>query len=215
MRIVLDAGHGANTPGKRTPKFSDGTFMHEHEFNNAVVKKLKPMLEKYFEILVVSDDVADVPMSERVKKERQFKANLFLSVHANALTGNFETSKGKGIESFYNKGSVKGEAYCKIIHAGLIKDTGLHDRTAKSAPGPLYPTSLYMLKNTYAPAVLVECGFMDNLKEAELLRSDDYRNKVAKSLYNSICKIFNIEEVDYKKLYEEASEKLRRIGEIL
>jgi N-acetylmuramoyl-L-alanine amidase len=61
--IALDNGHGLNTPGKRTPKFKDGTkstytkkdFMHEWEFNRGVVKRMKPLLErKGFQVIEVS-----------------------------------------------------------------------------------------------------------------------------------------------------------------
>lgn len=194
-RIALDAGHGPNTPGKRTPKFEDGTFMHEHEFNDAVVQKLYKKLKPYFEVVICSSSTEDVELYDRVQIERKFDADLFLSVHANALSNTW--GNPKGIESFYNSGSIKGEIYAKVFQSNLIKDTGLYDRKAKAAPGPYYPTRLYVLKNTYAPAILVECGFMDNKEEAKLLMSDEYRELISESLFNSICNIFNI-EVGYK-----------------
>ena len=197
FNIVLDAGHGPKTAGKRTPKFEDGTFMHEHEFNDAVVQKLKNKLNNSgkFDVTVVSSSNYDVPLAQRVRLERLIKTDLFLSVHANALNNYW--GNPKGIESFYNKGSIKGKQYCELIQDGLIEDTGLYNRKAKSAPGPYYSHSLYVLKNTYGPAVLVECGFMDNKEEAKLLLSDKYRETIAKSLFNSVCKIFkvNIEEM--------------------
>lgn len=202
IKIVLGAGHGPNTAGKRTPLFEDGTFMHEHEFNNSVIHKLKSKLNKSdeFSVTIVSSDVEDISLKKRVDREYQIKADLFLSVHANALSSHWGSPKG--IESFYNQGSVKGEKYCKVIQDNLIKYTGLVNRGAKSAPGPQYGHSLYVLKHTYGPAVLVECGFMDNKSEAELLMSDGYRELVAESLLNSICSIFNvtIEEIQGYKI---------------
>ena len=84
IKIVLDAGHGPDTWGKRTPKFADGTFMHEHEFNNSVVNKLKLLLDEYgdFETTIVSSDSYDVSLYDRVAKESNIRSNLFLSVHA-------------------------------------------------------------------------------------------------------------------------------------
>ena len=190
--IVLDAGHGPNTPGKRTPLFSDGTHMKEYEFNSSVVKKLKSMLEFDFNVVITSSDKTDITLSQRVAIEKKSNADLFLSVHANALTGRWGPQNG--IETFYNSGSLLGEKYANVIQNGLIKDTGLKNRGAKSAPGPQYASSLYVLKNTIAPAVLVECGFMDNLEEAKLLKSEQYRQLVAESLYNSILEIFGVEK---------------------
>jgi len=186
IKIVLDAGHGPNTPGKRTPMFENGTFMHEHEFNDAVVQKLKSKLElnDSFTVTVVSSSTEDVPLETRVAREKQVRADLFLSVHANALTGMWGSQNG--IESYSNIGSVKGAKYCKVIQDGLIASTGLRNRGCKTS-------SFYVLKNTYGPAVLIECGFMDNKEEAKLLMSDAYRETIAEGLYNSICAIFNVE----------------------
>jgi len=196
IKIVLDAGHGPNTPGKRTPKFENGTFMHEHEFNDSVVNKLNIKLldNGKFDVTIVSSSIIDVPLEDRVSIEKSIKSDLFLSVHANALNSYWGTPKG--IESFYNSTSTLGPKYCEIIQNNLISDTGLYNRGAKSAPGPQYPTSLYVLKNTYGPAVLVECGFMDNKEEARLLTSEEYREKVATSLFKSVCNIFKIEVVE-------------------
>ena len=135
IKIVLDAGHGPDTPGKRTPKFDDGSFMHEHEFNNAVVQKLKGKLNAVgeFAVTVVSSQTEDVPLANRVALEREIKADLFLSVHANALNNYW--GNPKGIESFYNKGSYNGEQYCNLIQDNLIEATGMVNRGAKSAPG--------------------------------------------------------------------------------
>ena len=190
----MDAGHGPHTAGKRTPKFKDGTFMHEHEFNSAVVKLLKDKLTSTgnFSVAVTSSDSIDVPLTRRVELEKSIRSDLFISVHANALSNVWGSPRG--IESFYNNGSVKGKQYCNVIQDGLIDSTGLVDRGAKSAPGPKYPTSLYVLKHTYGPAVLIECGFMDNVEEALLLMNDNYRKLIANSLFRSICKIFKVEE---------------------
>jgi N-acetylmuramoyl-L-alanine amidase len=216
-KIALSAGHGPHTKGKRTPLFEDGTFMHEHEFNNSVVNKLYGLLlhVKDFNVTIVSDTLTDVPLSQRVYREQQIVSDLFLAVHANAIEGKWNDVNG--IESFYNNGSTKGRKYCGIFQANLIEDTGLHNRGAKSAPGPQYNHSLYVLKNTYGPAVLVECGFMDNKGEAIKLMSDEYRDIVAESLFRSTCQVFNIkiEKVDYKRMYFLAKAKLDKIMEVL
>jgi len=198
IKIVLDAGHGPDTPGKRTPKFEDGTFMHEHEFNNSVVKKLKDKLNSVgkFNVTVVSSEYRDVPLAERVSLEREVKADLFLSVHANALTGAWGTQNG--LESYSNVGSVIGAEYCKTIQNNLVAATGLRNRGAKTS-------SFYVLKNTYGPAVLVECGFMDNKEEAKLLMSYEYRELIAESLFKSICSIFDV-EVDKPDVVEHWAE---------
>ena len=210
--IALDAGHGPNTAGKRTPMFDDGTFMHEYDFNNAVLKLLRARLSENgnFEVDVCSADGYDKLLSDRVKTEKFSDADLFLSIHANAMTG--EWGNAKGIETFWNKGSSKGEKFAKIFQNNLVSDTGLYNRNAKSAPGPYYPTSLYVLRNTYAPAVLIECGFMDNKVEASKLITSEYRTLCSESLYKSILEIFNVTDtLDYKSLYEAQKQENKRL----
>lgn len=206
IKIVLDAGHGPETAGKRTPKFDDGTFMHEHEFNHSVVQNLKDKLNKTgkFSVVVTSSATRDVPLEERVSVEREIKADLFLSVHANALTGTWGSQNG--IESYSNKGSTKGAKYCKVIQNDLINATGLKNRGCKTS-------SFYVLKYTYGPAVLVECGFMDNKEEAKLLMSEEYREKVATSLFKSICSIFNVvvEEIKGYKIINAPTANLEQM----
>lgn len=200
IKVVLDAGHGPKTAGKRTPKFEDGTFMHEHEFNSSVVGKLKNKLIENgsFNVTVSSSDYRDVPLSERVERERNINSDLFLSVHANALNGVWGSQNG--IESYSNIGSTTGGKYCEIIQEGLLSATGLTDRGCKTS-------SFYVLKNTYGPAVLVECGFMDNKEEARLLISDEYREKIAASLFESICTIFDVEVAEEPTEPEHWAEK--------
>jgi N-acetylmuramoyl-L-alanine amidase len=67
-----------------------------------------------------------------------------------------------------------------------VKATGLSDRGVKDG------SDLYMVSKTKANACLVECGFMSNHNEATLLKSDDYRTKVANALVNAIASYFNL-----------------------
>jgi len=206
IKIVLDAGHGPDTAGKRTPKFENGSFMHEHEFNNAVVQRLKNKLNTVgkYSVTVVSSKTKDIPLSQRVTLERTINSDLFLSVHANALTGVWGSQHG--IESYSNIGSTKGAKYCKVIQNGLINSTKLTNRGCKTS-------SFYVLKNTYGPAVLVECGFMDNKEESKLLMSENYRELIACSLFKSINEIFNIniDEVEGFKIIGEPTTTIKQM----
>lgn len=194
-KIILDAGHGMRTAGKRTPNFTDGTkssltgksFMHEFEFNKKVVLYLKEELERNgFEVetTLPSNDNVDVSLSHRVSIANRAQADLFASIHANALTGNWE-SKGHGIETFsYKSGS--SVTFADLVQKEMIAASGLKNRGRKDG------SKYYVIKYTNAPAILVECGFMDNLKEAKLLLSDSYRRLAAKAIAKGICKGFGV-----------------------
>ena len=50
--------------------------------------------------------------------------------------------------------------------------------------------SYYILKRTVSPTVIVECGFLSNPKEAELLQKESYQKKIVQGIYNGIVQYF-------------------------
>jgi N-acetylmuramoyl-L-alanine amidase len=191
--IALSDGHGMLTAGKRTPEFTDGTisqetkkrFMHENEFNRAVVKYLDEHLRRIgFKTLLVAPTDADTPLSTRTNLADARDADIYLSIHANALLGKW--GNAKGIETFYFIGSKEGERLARIVHKELIKGTKLADRGLKSG------NHLWEVRKPEMPAVLVECGFMDNLSEAKLLLSDAYRKECAEEIARGVCAYYDV-----------------------
>ncbi len=190
ITIAIDDGHGVETAGKRTPLFANGKFMHENEFNNAVAQLVKINLERCgFKTIMVAPSDKDIPLAERTAAANSAKADFYISIHANAMTGSW--GEASGIETYHYPGSTKGQAAAEIIHKQLIKGTPLKDRCVKSA-------KFYVLKYTNMPAVLVECGFMDNLKEATLLLSGAYRKECADEISKGICEYFKVAWVEEK-----------------
>ena len=191
FKITLSPGHGLNTPGKRSP---DG--MHEWEFNSSVVSKMIDLLSHYKEVAVKRlDDPTgkiDIPLSKRVETSNNWGANFHLDVHANAA-GNGGWCDAHGIESFSYGLSGKSYEIAKVLQKHLISETGLTDR------GVLNGDWLYMVRNTKAPACLVECGFMTNKTEAALLKSDSYRSRIAGALVDAIAEVFKLVKVPPKE----------------
>ena len=191
--IALDNGHGIHTPGKRTPKWTDGTvslytkkdFMHEWEFNRGVVKRLKPLLEKNgFDVLEVSPTDKDTGLMKRVKLANEANADIFVSVHANAL-GNVWNELVGGIETL-TSGKGNGLKLGQILQKHLVWATGLRDRGLKDGKW------LAVVKYTRMPSALVECGFMDSPSEAKMLNMSEYRMLCAKALAEGICEYFGV-----------------------
>jgi N-acetylmuramoyl-L-alanine amidase len=187
--IALDDGHGMHTSGKRTPTLpagvvsETGNFMHENEFNRAVVKYLVQELKRCgFRTLEVAPGDDDVPLSTRVNKANAAGAHFYLSVHANAIKGAF--GEWGGIETFTHYSYANSTAAGKILHKHLLGGTKLRDRGLKNGDW------LYVVRKTNMAAVLVECGFMDNLYEAKLLLSDAYRRECARELAQGLCEIY-------------------------
>ena len=186
--IALDDGHGMETAGKRTPKLSDGTFMHENEFNSAVVTYCAKVLEACgMDVLFTAPTDVDVPLSTRVQLANVKGADIFVSVHANANTGKWNNANG--VETYYYASSKEGKKLANAVHSQLIKGTKQTDRGIKTQ-------TYYVLKNTKMPAILVEAGFMDNKTEAELLKSDTFRRECANEIAHGICDYYGTQFID-------------------
>lgn len=184
--IAVDAGHGMDTAGKRTTTFPDGTIMKENEFNRATAKFLVEALERNgFKTLLTAPEITDTPLQTRVKRANKAKADAFICIHANAYDNKWNDANG--IESWiYNKSGNKTMKLAEDIQKELIAITKRKDRGIKKS------SDLYVLRYTNMIAVLVECGFLTNLEEATLLRSENYRKKCAEAICKGICKYYNV-----------------------
>lgn len=194
--IAIDDGHGLETAGKRTP-FLPGTkqFMHENEFNSVTAGYLKANLERCgFRTLMVAPGDADTPLKVRSGTANNAKTDFYIAVHANASKGIW--GLWGGIDTFYYPGSVEGKKAATIIHKYLVQGTVLKNRGVKEE-------NFHVLRETHMTSVLVECGFMDNLKEAKLLMSDVYRRECAEEICKGICEYFGVAYASEKPAIEE------------
>lgn len=168
-KICIDPGHAKNTAGKRSP---DGTLM-EYEFNRDVAKRLKVHLERHGITVFYSCDIEapdDTPLAYRTAKANREKSDLYISIHANAGTGGWDSANGW--EAYYYAGSTKGRMLADSIRKESIALLGLKDRGIKT-------NSMYVTSHTNMPAVLIEHGFYTNKTECELLKTVDFREKCA------------------------------------
>ncbi len=190
--IVIDAGHGGFDPGKIGV---NGAL--EKDINLAIALQLRNLLKAdgYEVVMVRESDCGlyqetdsnkkSTDMRNRVKLIEEIKPLLAVSIHQNSFT----QESSHGAQVFYYDGSVEGEKLAKIMQQ-TIKDViadGNH-RVEKSN------TSYYMLKKSTCPLIIVECGFLSNSKEANLLITDDYQKKMASAIKQGIDNYLSIEE---------------------
>jgi N-acetylmuramoyl-L-alanine amidase len=183
VKIAIDAGHGPETPGKRSP---DGT-LREYHFNAPTARYVADMLLHDYEgveILLTFEDSRDVPLKERTDKANAWGAELLISIHANAADEGW--SSAEGIETFvYLTRPAPAVALANAVQRRLIRATSLTDRGVKS-------DNLHMVRESRATAILVECGFMTNRQEAELLKTDVYRRKCAAAIVAGIAETYGL-----------------------
>jgi N-acetylmuramoyl-L-alanine amidase len=113
-------------------------------------------------------------LAARVNDANNWGADYFISLHSNAS----DLAATTGSEAFaYSTGSA-GFALGEDIVAGLAATTGLPDRGTFTRP------SLYVLKRTDMPAVLVELGFITNPRDARLM--NEQPELFARGVYDGI-----------------------------
>lgn len=177
--ILLDAGHGIDTPGKRSPIWDDYEQLFEWEFNRDLARLIASECEALdIDVVRVVTESYDVPLSERCKRinalARERDCILF-SIHANA-------GGGTGFEVFTTKGETGADAIATGLIAQLEKDfPEIKMRKDFSDGDPDKEADFYILKHTICPAVLVENLFMDNESDCRLLLDGEFRANLALS----------------------------------
>lgn len=188
MIICLDAGHGMQTAGKRTPEYEDGSVILEAEQNYPVMFKTYEYLKHNgFELVMTNVDMNnDMPLSQRVTVANEAKADIFISIHKNAITGEWQNF-ASGIETFVHKKGYQAERLAQCAQKHLIQETGMVDRGVKEWE------SLYVTKYTTMPAILVELGFMDYRTEADQMKDPLWHARYARAMTRGICEYFEQE----------------------
>ena len=181
-KVILDAGHGYNTPGKRSPA-SMGTVVREWSMNNAVCGHIQEILKDYNVDVIRIDDVTgktDIPLSSRVAKTNAQRPDLFVSIHHNA-------GGGTGVETYWHTyGSVADKKVAQIIQDNLVKQTGMRNRGVKQASFAVLGC------NSSIPAVLVEGGFYDNHADFDYITTVKGQKAYAQAVADSIIQYLGL-----------------------
>ena len=127
LKIALNAGHGLYTAGKRCAKSLDSKETREWQLNSRICEYIAEQLKKYtgYELVRCDDTTGKIDRSalQRAKIANDFGADIYISIHHNALGKVFS---GSGIEAYvYTKVDNATEAWQKELYESVIKYTGL------------------------------------------------------------------------------------------
>ncbi|MGN1387373.1 MAG: N-acetylmuramoyl-L-alanine amidase [Bacillus sp. (in: firmicutes)] len=185
MKIVLDAGHGYETAGKRSP---DG--IREYEINRAIAIYTRDVLTAYQNVSVffTHSDKRDVPLQARTDQANSLKADCFISIHANAYGHGKTWNSANGIETFIHPNANRDAAtLADSVQKQLCISTGLRNRGVKQA-------NFHVLRETKMTSILVECGFMTNEEEMKLLKTETFRRACAEAIVKGITETYQLQE---------------------
>ena len=209
--VVLDAGHDAANLANRSP---DGAY-YEHEFCLDMAKRMGAHLRRCgVTVVETRPDGAAVSLAERCAIANDIKGlDLFVSLHSNAAGGS-GWSGARGWSAYvYGAGGERERAAGAIL--ARVRETGT---AVRSAP-IVYDPSLYVLKHTAAPAVLIEHAFHTNEADVENLKNADWRSAVAEAQARGITDYLGIvwvsqppQEPDEDEELEQAVDALAAAG---
>lgn len=189
--IVLDAGHGLPDQGAESAK-----GVTEANINLIITQKVQSLLEQSGckVILTRSDEngiyniesnsirekkVTDI--KNRVKIGNESSAHAFISIHLNKIP----QSKYYGWQTFFKPKDEKSEELAKSIQEEL--NSSIQRENKREA---LKISGKYIVEHVEIPITIIECGFLSNPEEEQLLQQDEYQNKLAWGIYNGIMDYF-------------------------
>jgi N-acetylmuramoyl-L-alanine amidase len=193
MKILIDNGHGENTPGKRSPKWADGSQLFEWEYTREIALRVFAELwKKGIDVERIVKENTDISLSERCRRANAIatkvgvKNCLLVSIHNNAATG---TARGWEIHTYLGKS--KSDEYATIFwnEAKSIFPAGTKMRGDWTDGDPDWDSNFAILRDTVCPAVLTENLFMDNEDDCRYLLSDEGKAVITKIHVQSILKI--------------------------
>jgi N-acetylmuramoyl-L-alanine amidase len=191
--IYIDPGHGGPDGG------AVGSDTLEKDISLSISLMIRDYLQEQGALVLLTReedvDLADENTSgysrrkaedlkKRVKLINESEADLFLSIHLNAIP----SSRWSGAQTFYNGRYIENENVAKFIQDELRRNLENTTRVAKPIDG------IYLLKNLEKPGALVEVGFLSNPQEEKLLTTKVYQEKVAASIYNGVLRYFSDEK---------------------
>lgn len=192
--VILDAGHGVNTHGKRSPKFDDGTVLMEGVNNRDIVERLKKAFDDnsidYFDCVASNDDISLKTRVDRANKLAKTKKCIYISIHSDAAGDGKTWHPASGMSVYTSKGQTKSDELAELL-INELKENFKNEvkwRTDNTDKDKDKEENFYVLKETSCPAILCEFGFHTNKEEAKLMLTPDFKNKIVLSVLYAVKK---------------------------
>ena len=189
LTIIIDPGHGGEDGGS-TSTYSK---LPEKAINLEISKSLNMLFKASgYQTIMTRNSDNDISENESTIRKRKISdmknrlkiANeetnaVLISIHQNK----FEDNKSSGSQVFFSTNNSQSEILAENIQNSLkINLNPSNERKIKPAD-----KNIYLLYNCKCPAVLVECGFLSNLQEAQKLNTKEYQKQIAFGIYNGFC----------------------------
>ena len=190
--VVLDAGHGGEDGGAVSK-----SGIVEKDLNLAITMKVKERLEdNNIKVILTRDSdvmlytnpdaklakrkVEDI--NKRIDITNNSNADMLVSIHMNSFPQNY----CKGWQIFFKEGNDTGKQI-----AGYIQESIKGQVENKNERVPQSINNVKLINKSQIPAIVVECGFLSNEEEANMLTEESYQDKISVGICNGIMKWYN------------------------
>lgn len=204
LLIILDPGHGGaikgvyQTPGKRSPKFDDGSVLYEGVNNRDNVNRIMTALKaEGIDCVDIVKSNKDIPLQDRVLAANELSKTrkcVYISFHSDAAGDGVYWHPASGISVYTSVGDTPSDPLAEIMLNELAANFGnkVKWRTDKTDGDADKEENFYVLKNTICPAMLIECGFHTNKDEAKSMLSDSWKIEYVKAVVSAIKKMVEL-----------------------
>lgn len=174
MKVLIDNGHGSDTPGKRSPDGRLREYAYTREIADRVVSALG---EAGIDAVRIVPEENDVPLSERVARANKLYAEcgkqaILVSIHCNAAGNGSDWLSARGWSVFVDPTASQNSKRLATALADVAQGKGVKVRIENNSR-KYWMSSLYICKHSNCPAVLMENFFQDNKADVEFLLSEE------------------------------------------
>ncbi len=181
ITVVIDPGHGGNDHGFIS---DDEALLPEKALNLLIANKVGGYVQQYLtniEIIYTRTEDNYLSLDDRVFKANSINADYFISIHCNANDLHMVHGTESHVHSMESKKSVE---LAQIMEKEFSSKAGRHSRGVKDSDDRQH--SLQVLKYTNMTSLLLECGFMTNIKEARYLNTTEGQEVIASAIFRGL-----------------------------
>lgn len=171
--VVIDPGHGGRDPGA----VGIGGLRETDVVLSISLDVSRILQQQGMVVYLTRTDEREIDLEPRVALAERVRGNVFVSIHANAIS--MSRPDVNGLETYYAPGSGAGLQLARSIHQSVLGNINMGDRGVRAA-------RFYVIRNTSMPAALVETGFVTGAADAPRLANPGFRRQMAEAIARGI-----------------------------
>lgn len=186
-KVFIGVGHGGKDSG------AVGNGFKESDLNLSIALACYKELERHgVSVKMSRTNDEDDDIAEEIRECNAYNPDLAVDIHNNA-------GGGDGAESFCHYGGGKGKTLADNILKEIVK-TGQNSRGTKVRKNSSGTDYYGFIRETYAPAVIVECAFVDNAKDIQVIDTEEERKIMGIAIAKGILNTLNIKYMEETKM---------------